>query len=78
MPKTVQNVIIVFGEKIGEWHCLEKAASLLMNRFSIDEDAEFEIAGVFFLTCYHRDPEDDFKDMIKNYALSNKDIIVIL
>ena len=64
MPKTMQNVIIVFGEKEFEYRCSEKAGSLLMNHFSIDEDAEFEIAGVFFGTDYFKDPEENYKDMI--------------
>ena len=77
MSKTMQNVIIVFGEKRGEWYCPERAGSLIMNRFSIDEDAEFEIVGVFFLADYSQDPEEHYKDTIQNYVLFNKGIIVI-
>lgn len=47
MPKTSQNILIFIGStKLKKNHTPVKIAKSYMNRFTIDEDASFELLGV--------------------------------
>ena len=62
MTENMKN-IIVFIEP-NEHSCSPnwKIAHLYLNRFTIDEDASFELLGVYYLNKFHYDLlEDEFR-----------------
>ena len=49
MSKNIQNLVF-FMEPSGDEHKISlKGGNMCLNRFSIDEDAAFELSGVHFL-----------------------------
>ena len=52
MPIAKQNLIFLIQPSDFPWFTPEKPANLLMNRFCIDEDAAFEVSGVYYLEKY--------------------------
>ena len=49
MPKIMQNLVVFMDPSHREYIIFEKDGTKLLNRFSIDEDAAFELSGVFYL-----------------------------
>ena len=45
----MQDVIILKEKSLNSWNISPKGANFLMNRFFIDEDAAFELSGVYDL-----------------------------
>ena len=49
MSNTGQNIIFLVGRSDDAWQISLNGGKMLMNRFSIDEDAAFELSGVYNL-----------------------------
>ena len=56
MSRTMQNVILFVDANLRNCWTSQKSGNSFMNRFSIDEDAAFEIIGI-----HHMDAEQSFK-----------------
>ena len=50
MTKTRRNIILLIEPSNKPWVCSSKLGYLYMNRFVIDEDAEFELLGIDYLS----------------------------
>ena len=48
MSNQVKNIIVVIELNIGPEYAHWKAAHSYLNRFTIDEDAAFELLGVYY------------------------------
>ena len=49
MSNTGQNIIFLVGRSDDAWQISLNGGNMLINRFSIDEDAAFELSGVYNL-----------------------------
>ena len=49
MPKIKQNLVLLVEPPEGEYDISLKAGNMYLNRFCIDEDASFELSGVYNL-----------------------------
>ena len=49
MTKTRQNLFLFFDESEYDSKCSSNLVKLAMNRFVVEEDAQFEVMGVYFL-----------------------------
>ena len=59
MPKNMQNLVLLTEpSEHASWMSL-KGGNMCLNRFSIDEDAAFEISGVHYLKEKSYDDIDD-------------------
>ena len=47
MPKKMQNLVLLVEPPEGEYDISLKAGNMCLNRFCIDEDASFELSGVY-------------------------------
>ena len=50
MTKKRRNIILLIEPPNKPWVCSSKLGYAYMNRFVIDEDAEFELLGVYYLS----------------------------
>ena len=53
--EAMKNIIVLIEPQVETYHPHWKLANLYMNRFSIDEDAAFELLGVYYLQKYSDD-----------------------
>ena len=49
MAKIAQNLVILIDPSRAPYHAGYKAGNMCLNRFTIDEDAAFELSGVYDL-----------------------------
>ena len=49
MPKTMQNLIVLMELSEKAYRTSLKTGNMILNRFCIDEDAAFELSGVYNL-----------------------------
>ena len=49
MPKNMQNLVLLMEPCEDAAHIQLKGGNMCLNRFSIDEEAAFEISGVHYL-----------------------------
>ena len=49
MPKMMQNLVFLMEPPRKEYDISLKAGNMCLNRFCIDEDASFELSGVYDL-----------------------------
>ena len=49
MPKNIQNLVLLMEPSEDAWNISLKGGNMYLNRFSIDEDAGFELSGVHYL-----------------------------
>ena len=49
MPKFLQNIVMLMEPPERPWNISLKAGNIYLNRFCIEEDAEIESFGVFYL-----------------------------
>ena len=49
MPKMMQNLVFLMEPPREEYDISLKAGNMCLNRFCIDEDASFELSGVYDL-----------------------------
>ena len=49
MSKIMQNLVVFMEPSEDAYNISMKAGNMILNRFSIDEDAAFESSGVIFL-----------------------------
>ena len=64
----MKNIIILIEPNEQSHIPIWKNANLYMNRFTIDEDAAFELLGIYYLEKYHEDlvdRQDEFKEQRK-------------
>ena len=47
MPKMMQNLVFLMEPPREEYHISLKAGNMCLNRFCIEEDASFELSGVY-------------------------------
>ena len=62
MAKIMQNLVVLMSETYFSYDISFKAGKMCFNRFCIDEDAAFELSGVWFLKdCdfYYPSEEDE-------------------
>ena len=52
MPKNMQNIIVLMEPSDNTWNTASKGGNMYLNRFCIDEDATFELSGVYNLQKY--------------------------
>ena len=55
MPKLRHKIVLFIEHEQKPYRTPLKIGNLFMNRFSIDEDANFEISNIFHLECTLRD-----------------------
>ena len=49
MSKVMQNLVVLMEPSEDAWNTCLKGGNMILNRFCIDEDAAFELAGVNYL-----------------------------
>ena len=49
MPKTLQNIFIFIEPQQSESITTLKCGNMILNRFCVEEDATFELSGVYYL-----------------------------
>ena len=60
MSKVMQNLVILKEQSQYAFYNSWKAGNMIFNRFCIDEDAAFELSGVYYLArSSSRDSMDD-------------------
>ena len=64
MPKMMQNLVFLMEPPRKEYKISLNAGNMCLNRFCIDEDASFELSGVY-----------DFKK--SSYNFTNSDLTVL-
>ena len=52
MSKTMQNIILIMDDPRCAYRTPQKSGNSFMNRFSVDEDAAFEIIGIHHLKTH--------------------------
>ena len=70
MPQNMQNLVLLIEPSKDAYKIDLKSGNMCLNRFSIDEEAAFEISGVHYLkviTIF----DDEFKG--KGYLIINYD-----
>ena len=75
----MQRFIFLMEHAKTEYDVSFKAGNRLMNRFSIDEDADFELSGVYFLYESHRAITSKIGSKIKgkmNFVIHRIDAVV--
>ena len=72
MSKIMQNLLVFMEPSEDAWKTSLKGGNMILNRFCIDEDAAFELSGVYHLKKSSQDiidqkwtPESEFKREIK-------------
>ena len=45
----MQNLVVFIEPSEDAWYTPLKAGNMVLNRFCIDEDAAFELSGVYYL-----------------------------
>ena len=53
MPKVMQNLVVLRNPNKKDWQTSFKGGRMCFNRFSINEDAAFELSGVYNLKGVH-------------------------
>ena len=74
MSKTMQNLVVLMERSEKAWKTPLKGGNMILNRFCIDEDAAFELAGVNYLREYGRVMSRDYdreKGMEYSFLRSN-------
>ena len=54
MSKIKQNLVVLIEPPSFGWHIHLNAGFMIFNRFCIDEDAAFELSGVYYLEPLYR------------------------
>ena len=49
MSKIMQNLVVLMEPSKVAWNSSLKGGNMILNRFCIDEDAAFELSGVYYL-----------------------------
>ena len=49
MSSKMQNLVVFMEPSERTWNTSSKAGNMTLNRFCIDEDAAFELSGVYYL-----------------------------
>ena len=62
MSKIRQNLVFLMQPFEDAWHISLKAGIMCLNRFCIDEDAAFELSGVYYL----KTPEKRFDEKFQS------------
>ena len=65
MPKIMQNLVYLMEPPRAEYDTSLKAGNMYLNRFCIDEDASFELSGVYNL----KKPSNKVTDEIRKVIL---------
>ena len=65
MPKMMQNIVFLIEPPREEYDISLKAGNMCLNRFCIDEDASFELSGVYNV----RKPSNEVTDKIRKVIL---------
>ena len=60
MSKIMQNLIVLMEPSEKAFLASLKAGNMIFNRFCIDEDAAFELSGVYYLKKH--EPDDSSED----------------
>ena len=68
MPKVTQNLVVLIDPSKNAYNISSKGANMYLNRFCIDEDAEFECSGVYYL----KEPSVDYYDKIVRDEMISK------
>lgn len=63
MSKTMQNITLFMDATRKDYETHLKSGNSFMNRFSIEEDAAFEIIGIHHLETYQPFIEDSLFDL---------------
>ena len=53
----MQNFVVLMEPSEDRWNTSVNAGNMLLNRFCIDENASFELSGVYYL---YKNPEGKF------------------
>ena len=70
MPKIMQNLVFLIEPPENESIISLKAGNMCLNRFCIDEDASFELSGVYNL----KKPSNKVSEKIRKTVLGRKAI----
>ena len=49
MSKKMQNLVFLMKPSVDDYKTPLRAGNMILNRFCVDEDAAFELSGVYFL-----------------------------
>ena len=63
----MQNLVLLVEPPEDEYKISLKAGNMCMNRFCIDEDASFELSGVYYL----KQPSNKVTDKIRKATLGS-------
>jgi len=55
MSKIMQNLLVFMEPSEDAWKTSLKGGYMILNRFCIDEDAAFELSGVYYLEKSRQD-----------------------
>ena len=68
----MQNIILLMDPSKTEWNISLKGGNLAINRFTIDEDAAFELSGIYYLKQYFNEMADQHNRNYKELKLERK------
>ena len=72
MPKMMQNLVFLMQPPIVEYDMSLKAGNMYLNRFCIDEDASFELSGVYDLKKWSNKETDQIGKTILGRTAKGK------
>ena len=61
MPQKRQNLVFLMEPSEDAWHINLNSGHMCLNRFCIDEDAAFELSGVYYLEKLGKSFDEKFK-----------------
>ena len=68
----MQNIILLMDPSKTEWNISLKSGNLAINRLTIDEDAAFELSGIYYLKKYFYEMANKHNRNYKDFKLERK------
>ena len=74
MTENMKNIIVLIEPSEQSYNTNWKIANLYLNRFTIDEDAAFELLGVYYLKKCH----EDFVNQPEEFRVQRKEKVTVM
>ena len=65
MSKKMQNLVVLIEPSDDAWRTPLKGGNMILNRFCIDEDAAFELSGVYSLKKWSEEIERKWRPWVE-------------
>ena len=77
MSKKMQNLVVLIEPSEYVPESFWKAENMILNRFCIDEDAAFELSGVYYLNQYDLEGDGEQKEKGKENSLAGNSLAIL-